>query len=197
MGDAARIVTPSGESLGERAEEAGGLFRHLRRREIGPERFRVAHDRVEDAERLLRCRREVGEREPMDARGRAREVRVHFEAVEVADDEEGRVVERLAVVVQLAVGGREVLALALVLPGEVAALPDVGEAVTSAELLGTLLERVRVAGRIGLVRRRHAEHPAQVDEVLLGGGPLGPLGAGPLGGELARRHRRQAYGRRD
>ena len=42
-----------------------------------------------------------------------------------------------------------------------------------------------VAGGIGLGRRGLAEEPAEVDEVLLGGGALLELGGAPFGDELA------------
>ena len=50
------------------------------------------------------------------------------EAVEVADDQQRRVLQRLAAIAGAAECGVEVLVLALVLPAEVAALPDVGPA---------------------------------------------------------------------
>jgi hypothetical protein len=92
---------------------------------------------------------------------------VDLDALDVADDQERRVLEVLAAVEQLLVGGLEVGVLALVLPGEDAALPDVGGAVPSPALGDALLERVVVTGGIGLVRRGLAEHPTQVDEVRL------------------------------
>ena len=79
----------------------------------------------------------------LDNRPQFLEVGVDLEAVEVADDQQRRVLEVLAVVQELLVGGLQVLVLALVLPGEVAALPDVGEAVPAAGLGDALLEGVR------------------------------------------------------
>ena len=70
--------------------------------------------------------------------------------------------------------------MALVLPGEEAALPDVGEAVPSPGLLDPALEGVLLAGGIGLVGGGLPHHPAQVDEVLLGRGLLGRGGAAPF-----------------
>ena len=69
--------------------------------------------------------------------------------VEVADDEERRVARGRPVAQELDVGGLQVLALALVLPGEEVALPDVGEAVPPAGLGDALLEGVgaRRSGR--------------------------------------------------
>jgi len=88
---------------------------------------------------------------------------------------------------QLDVGRLQILVLALVLPGEEVALPDVGEADSPVRLDDPLLERVLGADRVGFVRRRLAEHPAEVDEVGLGGGLLGGLDTPPLGGERGRR----------
>jgi len=53
------------------------------------------------------------------------------DALDVADDQERRVLAVLAVVEQLLVGGLKIGPLALVLPGEEAAFPDVGEAIPS------------------------------------------------------------------
>ena len=136
----------------------------------------MLHESAQEAQRLLGLGEQVVQGEPVDRGGRVGEVGVDLEAVEVADHQEGRVVQRFAVLQQLAVGGGQVLALALVLPGEVAALPHVGEAVAALHLAGALLEGVVLAGGVGLVRSGHAQHAAQVDEVLLGGRPLG-LGA--------------------
>src|SRR5680860_235017 len=41
-----------------------------------------------------------------------------------------------------------------------------------------------VDGRVAVVRRGDADHAAEIDEVLLGGSPLGGCAAGPLGREL-------------
>ena len=46
----------------------------------------------------------------------------------VGDDEQGRIFERVLVGEELRVGGIEVLLVALVLPAEEAAFPDIGEA---------------------------------------------------------------------
>lgn len=69
---------------------------------------------------------EVGEDELVDAGGQVFELGVDFKADEVADDEEGRVVEHLVVLIELLVGLFEVAAFGFVFPGEPAAFPDVG-----------------------------------------------------------------------
>jgi hypothetical protein len=113
---------------------------------------------------------------------------VDLDPVEIGDHEERWVLEGVLVVDELAVGGPQVLALALVLPGEEALLPDIGEAVTAVELLGPLLERVPGAGRVGIGRGRLAEHPAEVAEVGLGRGALAGRHTAPFRGELGGGH---------
>jgi hypothetical protein len=65
-------------------------------------------------------------------------------------------------------------------------LPHIGEAIAAFDLAGTLLEGVGIAGGVGLIRRGDAEHPAQIDEVLLRGGSLGAGAPHPLIGKLSR-----------
>ena len=110
---------------------------------------------------------EVGEVEGVDALGGGGEVGVDFEAVEVADDEKWRVAEIFTVVIDLLVGGFEIFMLALVLPGEVVAKPDVGEAFGAGGLGEGLIECVALAGGVGGCGMRLAEHVAEVDEVRL------------------------------
>ena len=116
----------------------------------------------------------------------------------VGDDQQRRVLERQRVLPELLERGVEVGAPSLVFPGEVVALPDVGPAVAARVFTRAALEAVRLAGRVGLDRRRLAQQPAQVDEVLLRGRALLQLGGPPLGDELVRRHAAAlARGRRD
>jgi hypothetical protein len=85
---------------------------------------------------------------------------VDLEAVQVADDQQRRVLQRLAVLQKLLVGRLQILAFALVLPGKVTALPDIREPAAAANLLDALLEGVVLPGRVGLVGRRNAQHAA-------------------------------------
>ena len=113
------------------------------------------------------------------------EVGVDLDPVHVANDERGRILQVFAVVKQLPIGGGEVGVVALVLPAEVFALPDVGPTpIASAQSFGAGLERVPLTACIGLVRRLHAEQATEVDEVLLRGGTLTTGVVAPLGGEL-------------
>jgi hypothetical protein len=108
---------------------------------------------------------EIGEIEGVDALAGGGEIRVDFEAVEVADDEERRVAEVLTIVVDLLVSGLEVFVLALVFPGEVVAEPDVGEALAAVDLVEGLVEGIALAGCVGGRGMGLAEHVAEIDEV--------------------------------
>jgi hypothetical protein len=115
---------------------------------------------------------------------------VDHEPRHVADHQQRRVLQRLPVLEELVVRLLEARAGALVLPGEEAALPDVGPAVAAAVLARAPLEREPVALRIDLRRLRVLEQLAQVEEVLLRRRPLGEVGGAPLGDELGGVQRR-------
>ena len=132
VGDVVRLVAAAAQALGERGEVLRCLGGQLVSCLAGPQLLGMLHDGPQQPQRLGRVGEEIVEVERVDDRGRVREVGVDLEAVEVADDEQRRVLEGLPVLQELVVGGLQVLALALVLPGEVAALPDVGEAVAAA-----------------------------------------------------------------
>jgi hypothetical protein len=73
------------------------------------------------------------------------EVGVDDDPVQVADDEEGRIGEGIAVEQKLIVGGSQVLVLALLFPAEEVLFPDIGEAVAPAMLFRPLFEAEGVA----------------------------------------------------
>ena len=173
---------------GEFGEARGRRFRYLIGGLSRTQRLRLAHHRAQDAQRsrgLVPAGSKVFERQRVDDGTGVGEVGMDLDPVHVADDERGRILQVLAVVKQLPIGGGEVGVVALVLPTEVSALPDVGPTpVPGAQSFGAGLEGVPLAGRIGLVRRLDAEHAAEVDEVLLRGGTLAPGVVAPLGGEF-------------
>ncbi len=124
---------------------------------------------------------EVGEDKLVDAGWGVFEFGVHFEAVEVADDEEGRVAEGLVVLVELLVGAFEVAAFGLVLPGEPAAFPNVDEAtIVGAGFGHVFFEAVGIAEGVLFRGVGDAEHFAEVTKMLWGGGALCELAGFPL-----------------
>jgi hypothetical protein len=196
VGDDLRIVAAAAEREGQLGEVAGGGLGDLGRLERGAQLLGRGEDGPEDREGLRRIgRREVVEGDDLGDRGEAGEVGPDLDRLEVGDDEEGRVLQRVAVALELEVGGLEVLPLALVLPGEEAALPDVGEAVAALQLLGPLLEGVPGALGVGVGGSGLTQDAAQVDEVGLRGRALGGRDAAPLGGELAGRQGADDTGR--
>ena len=76
----------------------------------------------------------------------------------------------------------------LILPAEIPLHPDVGPAFSPVSLVGATLECVMAAVRIGLGRFWLLQQFAKVQEMLLGGAPLGEIRLLPFDDELLRRH---------
>ena len=123
--------------------------------------------------------------DPADAVG---PVCMDAEPQHVRDDQQRRILQGQRVLPELRESGVQVGALALVLPGEVVALPDVGPAVAAGVLARAALEAVTRAGRVGFGGGWLAQQPAQVDEVLLRRRALLQLRSAPLLDELVRGH---------
>ena len=132
--------------------------------------------------------REIVQRELVGLADAVGPVGADTEARHVRDDQQRRVLQRQRVLPELVEGRVEVRAPALVLPGEAVALPHVGPAIAAAVLARAALEAVALARGVRLGRRRLAQQPAEVDEVLLRRGALLELRRPPLGNERARRH---------
>jgi len=186
VGGLPRLDPARPERLGERRELGGGSLGDLFNPRPRFQPLGVDEQGLEDLPVLLL--RQVREGEGMNRLGRPGEVGVDLEPVHVGDDEQGRVVERLPVAQELVVGGLQVLVLPLVLPGEVALLPDVGPAFAAAVLGCPLLEGVGGPLRVRVGGGRLSEHPAQVDEVLLGARSFLEIRGRPLPDELLGGH---------
>ena len=87
---------------------------------------------------------------------------------------------------QLVEGGVEVFVLALVLPGEAVAPPDVGPAAAAGVFARAAFEAVALPARVVFGGCRFFQEPAEVDEVLLRGGALVQLRGPPLSDKLLR-----------
>ena len=170
------------QGLGDLADAARRLLGDRAAGEAGLELVRIEEDGVQDLVRAWRA--QVLQAHFVHPVRRVGEVGVDHDAVHVADDEQRRVLERLAIGQELAVGGVEVLVLPLVLPAEAALLPDVGPAVLATDLLDATLEAERLPSRVRLCRRILAEQLAEVEEVLLGRRAFSQFGAPPLRDEL-------------
>ncbi|HEV7225342.1 MAG TPA: hypothetical protein VGN42_21730 [Pirellulales bacterium] len=184
-GDAADV-----HAIGQEAKPLGGLARDVFGRLSRPQGVRRDKQLAQYVE-VGRLGKMV-EVEGMDFFGRAREVGMDLEAVEVADDQQRRVLQGFAIQEELAVGRGQVFVLALVFPAEVAAKPNVGPALAAARLADAALERVKRAVGIGRGRLRLLQHVAQVKKMLLASAPLGKIGLLPLGDEILGRHTRNA-----
>src|SRR5260221_6429209 len=173
----------------EASEVSCGPFRDLIERLLRFEHVRVVKERPQDSE-MLRLRHLVI-CEPIDPLRRIGEVRVDLEGIHVADNQQGRVIEVVTVLEQLLVGICEARVAALVLPGEVPLEPDISESLTTTSLLDTALKGEECAIGVRLGRCGMPEHPAQIQEVLLGGCAFLEIHIVPLGGEFLWSHRRR------
>ena len=95
VGDAPRFLVASVQRLRERGELSRGVFRDLLDSSSGIESLRVREESTEQLPGVVLG--DVGKHELVDLLRGAREVRVDLESCHVADDQEGRVVERLTV----------------------------------------------------------------------------------------------------
>lgn len=184
VGRLLRTLAPPTQQIGQPRELAGrlpgDLLRGLRRAQLrGVVEGVVEMPALLGHQQIVQCDR-------VDALDGVGEVGVNEDAFDIGDDEERRVLQRLAVLEQLLIGAVQVGVLALVLPGEVALLPDVGPALTAALFGGAGFEGEPRAVGVGLGRRRVVEEPADVDEVFLGGGAFFQRGVPPLGDEVLR-----------
>ena len=176
-----RVVAVAPQKLRQPAELLGRLLGHLLRGLAGAQRVRVGERLAQDLQ--PGGFQQIFQRQIVRLFGGVGEVGVDDDALHVADDEQRRVEKGLAILEELGVGLIEVGVLTLVLPGEMAHLPDVGPALAAGRLARARLEGEPLAGRISLGRRRVANQPAQVDEVLLGRCALAQRGLLPLGDE--------------
>ena len=164
-------------------ERLGDLGELLRQRlgdlvggALGLEVVGILEQGVEDAQVLRAVNRVVGEL--VGFLDRAVEVGADDVAVEIADDEQGRIEQRLAVAEQLLVGFVEALFLALVFPAEAALFPDVGEAALG--VVGVGLGAVVLQG----------EEFGVLDDALLEAEGFEPVGSASAGvGWSSRRQR--------
>ena len=117
-----------------------------------------------------------------------------FEAVQVADNQERRVLKRFAVKLKLPEGRLQVAVFALVLPAELALAPDIRSALAALRGIDALLERIPGTGRVHVTRLRLIEEGTQIGEVRLTGRPLGKIGHLPASDELVRSHGRSLVG---
>ena len=143
-----RVVAAFPERLRERRERLRRLLGERLPRLARPQPLRVRERPLEPV-----ARRGVGqvvEAELVRLADAVGPVGADPEPLHVRDDQQRRVLQRQRVQAELAEGGVEVRPLALVLPCEVVALPDIGPAVAARVLAGAPLEAVRLAGRVRL-----------------------------------------------
>ena len=100
------------------------------------------------------------------------EIGVDDDALDVADDQERRVLQRFSVLEELLIRLLQVSIGSLVLPAEEALLPDVGKPLAAGGLLNRLLEGKRLSRRIKVSGATMPQQIAKVEKMLLGDGTL-------------------------
>lgn len=149
---------------------SGELIERLVRLEIvgfGPELLQ--HDQHTGIRAAVRI-------ELLNLRDCVGEVRADANAIEIADDQEWPFTEFVLIAQQLHVGIVQILALALVLPGEVALHPHIGPAVAACGDVGSTLEGVALAGVVDISGLGDIQQIAQIVEVGLGCGAFLEVG---------------------
>lgn len=147
------------QTLSQTREDLGRFLGDMCVRAVGTQSVCIVEEGAEDFEWRQRAlggdliAAELVEVELVDALLRGGEVGVDLESIEVADDEEGRIAEVFAVIVELLVGCLEVLVFLtstlLVLPGEVIPPPDIGESIAAVDLGDGLFEGEAFADAVG------------------------------------------------
>lgn len=95
------------------------------------------------------------------------EVGVDEVLLRVAGDQQRRIVQRLAVLQKLFIGGAQAFVWAFVLDGETSLEPHIGPAVAAAKLGDARLKGEELVLRVERSRRRMVDPRAQVEKVLL------------------------------
>ena len=165
VGDGLRVVTPLAQMGGEAAKVAAASS--VTWAEV------ICGRKASTLKKMLRSsfqprrRQQVVERERNVVVDGVGEVGVDQQAAEVADDEQGRILQRLTVLEQLLVGRVQVGAGLLVLDGKATLVPDVGVALAALLLRDLLLEDEGLVVDVGVRGGGVIDQQAEVGDVRL------------------------------
>lgn len=123
----------------------------------------------------------------LDANG-VRPVGDDADALDIANDKQGRVLERHRVLLKLNKRLVEVLVLSLVFPRKAVLFPDVGPAFAARGFGGSLFEGVPLTVWVHIVRLWLTEKLAEVVEMRVSARPLAGRGGFPLHNKALWRH---------
>lgn len=181
-----RLFVASTQPIGQPRERVGDFLRDHFLSAIRPQLFRFGERLSQELN--VASVLEAIEIEFVFLRRVAGKVRVNLEAIEIAHDQERRIVERLAIAKELLVRGVEVLVLPLVFPAELLIEPDIGPTLAIVGRVDAFLKREPFARRINIGGLGMIEQFAQIEEVLLIGAAFRKVGGLPFGDELVRGH---------
>jgi len=109
---------------------------------------------------------------------------VDDDLVNVTDDQQWRILQRLAILEQLLVSLVQIAMLALVLPGEIALLLHIGKAIAANGLVGPNLKSEPFPSGVGFYGSGMVNEMAEVNEVAWGCGSLFLRGSAPSGNKF-------------
>ncbi len=175
------------QNIGEPGKVGRRLARHLFRRLRRFERHGMVEHLVKHAA-LFRIE-QIVQRQLVRALHCVGELGVDADDLHIGDDEQRRILQRVVILEQLLIRLIEVLVLALVLPGEVPLLPNVGEALSAGGFGRARLEGEPLAFRVVLGGRGMIQQAAEIVEVGLRAGALLERGLLPFGDKSLGRHR--------
>jgi hypothetical protein len=166
MRDGLRVVSACAKPLRETGELLGGFFREHLAGLAGLEPLRIAEDPFEALP--VTGFMQIIKRQLIGFLDRVGPVRMNTKPVHVADDEQRRIFQGHGILLQLNVGGPQVLMLALIFPAEMATFPDIRPAVATGQFGCATLKAIPFTIGISLRGRWLVQQPAQVNEMLLG-----------------------------
>ncbi|MBI2929680.1 MAG: hypothetical protein HYY24_28805 [Verrucomicrobia bacterium] len=190
MRDGLRLQAALAHGLGDFGEMAAGLLGDGFTGNAGAELVRRVKYGVEDFEAARLVERRQGDF--VGPGGRVVEVGVDADDVQVAHDQQRRVVEVGAVFEKLVISGPEVFVPAFVFPAKEVLFPNVGPTVAAAVLGRASLKGEPLSFRIGRLRLGVADEFAEVEKMRLRGGALRQVNLAPLGNKICGGHGSEA-----
>ena len=178
MGNLLGILAVAAQDGSQAGKVAGGSLGDFIDGLAGFELFRPEEGVAQDRQ-LVRIG-EVGQLDLVVLLDGVGEIGMDDDLIGVRDDQQRRVLERLAVLEQLVVSLLQIFMLAFVLPTEVAAVPDVGPAIAAFLLGDAIFEGEEIAFGIQIDRGFVPDQAAEVDEVFLAGRALFELDVAPF-----------------
>ena len=182
VGDNGRVKTALAQSGGDFRKVPGGILGDGGTSAAGSESLGIMKHSAQDFD--IAGLAQTFQRYVVGSGYGAGEVGVNNDTVKVADNQQRRAFQGVTVAQKLVIGFGKVLVLSLVFPAREAPFPYIGETVTTPVFSRAFFKAERRASGVGGGRGRVVKDVAEVDEVLLRGGPFFQFDLSPLRYEL-------------